>query len=167
MKYINTALLIVLIFAVSANFYFDKKRQKEIEKLQNDVIGLEEATSPFSQPTDMYFKAKEESLGPITTISYDRKEHNFGTIKAGNIYRTEFYITNTGNEDLLISKAEGSCGCTVPEFDTKPIKKGEKTTLKVAFDTNGKLGSQLKTVTVLTNTEPSKTIFTIKANIVN
>lgn len=163
MKYLNTVLLIVLIAVVSINFYSDSQQKRKTEKLEKSLQALEEELSPFSQVPDAYYETKPEFVGPVTTISTDRKEHNFGTIKTGETYSTSFTITNTGKEDLIISKAEGSCGCTAAEWDKKPIKGGEKTTIKVRFDTQGKLGEQQKTLTITTNTNPNTTVFTIKA----
>lgn len=165
MKYLNTILLVVLIAAVSANFYSDSQQKIKTEKLEKSLQALEEELSPFSQTPDAYYEAKPEFVGPITSISTDRKEHNFGNIKTDEIYSTTFTITNTGKEDLIISKAEGSCGCTAAEWEKKPIKGGEKTSIKVHFDTEGKLGEQQKTLTITTNTNPNTTVFTIKATV--
>lgn len=163
MKYVNTVLLLILVTTVGINFYYDTQQKKQTEELAKAVQALEEELSPFSKTPDTYFEAPKEVSGPITSITTDRRVHNFGNIKSGEVYHTEFTITNTGNENLIISKATGSCGCTVAEWDEKPIKPKDKTTLKVSFDTNGKSGDQVKTITVITNTEPNTTVFTIKA----
>jgi hypothetical protein len=50
---------------------------------------------------------------------------------------TEFNFTNTGTQDLFISNAVGSCGCTVPEWPREPIKPGKSGKIKVEFDSQG------------------------------
>src|SRR5690606_34347079 len=107
MKYLNTVLLIILIAVVSINFYSDSQQKRKTEKLEKSLQALEEELSPFSKTPDAYYEVKPEFVGPITTISTDRKEHDFGNIKTGETYSTSFTITNTGKEDLIISKAEG------------------------------------------------------------
>lgn len=163
LKYLNITLLLILIstdIIILAAYFEQRKKTEELEKA---VQALEEELSPFSKTPDTYFEASTEAVGAITSIESDRKIHNFGVVKAGGVYTTSFTITNTGNENLIISKAIGSCGCTVGEWDTKPIKPGDKTTLTVNFDSKGKSGEQLQTLSVTTNTEPSVTVFSIKA----
>lgn len=163
LKFLAVALLVALVVSDIVLFYAYFQQKKKTEELAKSLQALEEELSPFSKTPDAYYEVKPEFVGPITTISTDRKEHNFGNIKTGETYSTSFTITNTGKEDLIISKAEGSCGCTAVEWDKKPIKGGEKTSIKVHFDTQGKLGEQQKTLTITTNTNPNTTVFTIKA----
>ena len=97
-------------------------------------------------------------------ISFDKTEHNFGRIISGEIVRYSFKFTNKGKEDLLISKVSTSCGCTVSSYPRNPIKPGGKGVIEVVFDSRGRKGFQSKTITVLSNSVPNKTILKIKAN---
>lgn len=47
-------------------------------------------------------------------IEFEKEIHDFGTLKQGADASTEFVFKNTGSEPLVISNAQGSCGCTVP-----------------------------------------------------
>ena len=60
--------------------------------------------------------AKQEANGDLPVMTFDRTEHDFGTINEGDVVETSFSFTNTGNSDLMILDARGSCGCTVPEY---------------------------------------------------
>jgi hypothetical protein len=60
-----------------------------------------------------------------------------------------------GKSDLIIVNAYGSCGCTVPEYSKKPVPPGQKGVINVVFDSKGRVGEQVKSVTVVANTEPS------------
>jgi hypothetical protein len=100
-----------------------------------------------------------------TTVSFNKKEHNFGTINEGKTVSTTFKITNTGSKDLIIQNATASCGCTVPEFTKIPIKPGKTGDIKVSFDSTGKPGQQSKTVTVTANIPNGSEILTIKTNV--
>jgi hypothetical protein len=100
-----------------------------------------------------------------TSITFDKKEHDFGHMKQGDQVECVFKVTNTGNEPLIIEEAHGSCGCTVPDYPKEPIPAGQTRDIKVKFNSAGKKGSQTKTVTLTSNTEPLQSILTIKAEV--
>ena len=115
---------------------------------------------------DMKTVAAEKALvGKLPKVSLNKEIHDFGTIAEGEVVETEFIVTNTGEGDLLIADAKGSCGCTVPEPPKDPIKPGESAPIKVSFDSKGKPGNQEKTVTLTTNSENGHEMFRIKANV--
>ncbi|HBI00136.1 MAG TPA: hypothetical protein DDY18_00765 [Flavobacterium sp.] len=98
-------------------------------------------------------------------MTFNKKEHDFGVISEGAKVETTFTFTNTGEADLIIANASGSCGCTVPEFPKEPIKPGKTGKMKVSFDSNGKPGMQQKSVNITANTASGKDVLTIKANV--
>jgi len=104
-----------------------------------------------------------QAQGP--QLSIDKEVHDYGTIKQGDNGTCEFVVTNTGDQPLIITQCQGSCGCTVPKCDNAPIKPGEKSTITVKYDTN-RVGPINKSVTITSNATntPSK-IITIKGNI--
>ena len=99
---------------------------------------------------------------PAAGIKFSELEYDYGTIVQRDKVHHEFQFTSTGKEPLMITQAKGSCGCTVPEYPTQALKKGEKGTIKVTFDSAGKMGQQDKTVTVITNTPDSPIVLHIK-----
>ena len=98
-------------------------------------------------------------------ISFDKTEHDFGTISEGDIVETVFSFTNTGKSELIISSAKGSCGCTVPEWPKEPIMPGKKGEIKVKFNSDRKPNKQQKQVTLATNSNEGKEILIIKAQV--
>ena len=56
-------------------------------------------------------------------ISFATEVYDFGTLKQGAECQTAFVFTNTGNAPLIISKAQASCGCTIPKrcYSTRKI----------------------------------------------
>ncbi len=98
-----------------------------------------------------------------TTMTLDKKEHEFGTVKQGEQVECAFKVTNSGSQPLILEEAHGSCGCTVPDYPKDPIPAGESREIKVKFNSTGKKGKQSKTVTITANTEPIQTIVTIHA----
>jgi hypothetical protein len=101
--------------------------------------------------------------GPM--ISVDKESHDYGTISQGANGTCEFVVTNTGDQPLIITQCQGSCGCTVPKCDTEPIKPGQKSTITVKYDTN-RVGPINKSVTITSNATnaPSK-IVTIRGEV--
>ena len=125
-------------------------------------------TKKINQKNLIESKEKTESLDNFPEINFDKKEHDFGTINDGDIVETVFVFTNTGNSDLIISDAKGSCGCTVPDYPKNiPINPGDKGNIKVKFDSTKKPGNQMKTVTLTTNTKRGRDIIRIKTNVVS
>ena len=97
-------------------------------------------------------------------ITFDRIFHDFGTIKEGEIAKTVFSFTNTGENDLYIVDAIGSCGCTVPKYPKNiPIKPGESGKIEVNFDSNGRPSLQQKMVKVSANTLSGGELLRIQA----
>lgn len=98
-------------------------------------------------------------------ISLDKKVYDFGTVNEGDIVETSFKVTNSGKNNLVITNAQASCGCTVPVWPKAPIKPGETGDVKVKFNTTGKPNRQQKTITLTTNTESGREILTLKGSV--
>ncbi len=106
---------------------------------------------------------KALSGGPA--ISVDKEVHDYGTIKQGANGACEFAITNTGSEPLIISKAKGSCGCTVPEWPKEPIMPGQSANMTVRYDTK-RVGAINKSVTITSNASNNENLVVrIKGNV--
>lgn len=106
-----------------------------------------------------------EPVGPTTELTFDSYEHDFGSVTAGEEVEHTFTFTNTGENDLIISNAKGSCGCTVPYYPKEPIAPGEAGEIKVKYNSKGKSGVQRKNVTITANTDPGKTVLNIQADV--
>lgn len=105
--------------------------------------------------------------GGNAEITFNALEHDFGKISEGEKVGCVFSFENTGSSDLIIASATTSCGCTVPEFDNKPIPPGEKGTLEVVFDSSGRSGMQTKTITVRSNAVKQVMILKISAEVIS
>ena len=124
-----------------------------------------EETTQASNQLDINSSNMEEAL-PVTTISFDKEDHNFGTIKEGEIVTTTFTVTNTGKEPLVINKAQGSCGCTVPKFEKNvPIAPGASSEIEVQFNSKGRTNLQRKQVKLYGNFEPSPKVLQIESTV--
>lgn len=92
-------------------------------------------------------------------IEFVKETHDYGNLKYGANGTCTFEFKNTGNAPLIISKATGSCGCTVPSWPKEPIAPGAKGEITVKYDTK-RSGPISKSVTITSNAvnEPSKVI---------
>jgi hypothetical protein len=131
-----TTLFAALLFAASCD---QKNTMRDVSP--EDVFNSKSAS-------------KKESI-PTTSVKFDKDTFNFGTVIEGEKVSYAFTFTNTGDRELVIANAYGSCGCTVPEYSKKPIAPGAKGVINVVFDSQNRVGENTKTVTVVTNTEPS------------
>ncbi len=99
-------------------------------------------------------------------ITFEETIHDFGTIQYKGLAECEFTFTNTGKEPLIIQSCPSTCGCTVPSCPSnKPIKPGEKATIKVKFNNTHIPGSFNKQFTVNSNAKNSPVRITIKGEI--
>ena len=99
-------------------------------------------------------------------IVFREYEHDFGKVSEGEKVSCLFTFVNQGTSNLVIRSATTSCGCTVPEYDTKPIAPGGTGNLEVVFDTSGRNGKQTKTITVKSNAKTPVVLLKITAEVV-
>lgn len=98
-------------------------------------------------------------------ITFEKEEHDFGTVLQGEVVTYSFHFTNTGTVPLLISSVNTSCGCTVGDYPREPIAPGKSGIIKATYDSKGHQGFQSRTLTVMSNTMPAKTLLRLKAKV--
>ena len=100
-------------------------------------------------------------------ISFEKELIDMGTYNQydDESSRCEFKFTNTGKEPLIIEKAKGSCGCTVPEWPKEPIAPGETAVMKINYDEK-RVGSFNKSITITSNAKNSTTILKVKGKVI-
>jgi hypothetical protein len=102
---------------------------------------------------------------PVSAIKFDQDTFNFGTVVEGEKVAHAYTFTNTGKNDLVITKAIGSCGCTVPEWPKEPIRPGKTGKIDVVFNSDRRVGKANKTITVYANTEPATNLLLLTGNV--
>ncbi len=128
-----------------------------------------EQHSAISNPAEIGIPDMEKRVipkdGKYPVMTFAAKDHDFGTIEADSKVNYSFTFKNTGQADLIISRAVGSCGCTIPEYPKDPIKAGESGKIDVSFNSANKHGNQQKSVTIYTNTKDGVESLYITASI--
>jgi hypothetical protein len=99
-------------------------------------------------------------------LTFGEYEHQFGKVDEGGKVGCIFTFENTGSSDLVILSATTTCGCTVPDYDRKPVSPGETGKLEVIFDTSGRNGIQSKVITVRSNASNPVVLLKITAEVI-
>ncbi len=153
----------VAIMATSCN---ESATSKIKESAEGEMIVADEpALNPVQKETPIEVTETSVATDGKPVMAFENEVHDFGNLKSGANANYSFKFTNKGDADLLITNAQGSCGCTVPEYPKEPIKPGESGQIKVAYSSGSQQGQQSKTVTLTTNSAKGLERLTIKANV--
>jgi len=96
-------------------------------------------------------------------ISVEPMMKDAGTVAKGERIEAVFMVKNSGTQDLTITDARPSCGCTVASFD-RLVKPGQTGKITAVVDTKNFSGPITKTVSVISNDpENPQLALTIKA----
>ncbi len=109
------------------------------------------ATSTSSEP-------KPRDTTQLTTVQWlDSSSKDFGKIKEGQRLEVAFRFKNTGDKPLVIERVQPSCGCTIAEQPKEPIAPGAEGQVKASFDSNHRVGTNHKTLSVWANMKEGAT----------
>jgi hypothetical protein len=82
---------------------------------------------------------------------FDTLQYDFGKVQQGDTVVHTFNFTNKATIALVIEDVKTTCSCTASEYPKNPIKPGESSFIKIAFDSTDKLGRYAKGVNIMTN----------------
>lgn len=100
-------------------------------------------------------------------ITFEKTEHDFGKINEGDgRVSVEFAFKNEGMAPLVLSNVRASCGCTTPTWTKEPIEPGQKGSITVTYNPNGRPGRFQKTVTITSNASEPTTKVYIKGEVI-
>ena len=102
----------------------------------------------------------------VPKFDFEEITYDLGTIESGESVTHEFKFKNSGDKDLIISQAKGSCGCTQPEYPKDPIAPGDEGVIKVTFNSTGISGQITKNITLIANTTPNTKVLTITGEVI-
>ena len=107
------------------------------------------------------------SSTPATTthITWIEDRYDFGEIEEGTQVTHGYRFVNNGSAPLLISDASAQCGCTVPQWPKTPIAVGDTAEISVNFNSQNRVGSQNKEISITANTDPSLSILRLRGEV--
>src|SRR5437899_8774246 len=79
------------------------------------------ATTPFAHP------------GPH--IQFAEPAFDFGKVAGGEVVKHDFFLTNTGDQLLVIKDIQTTCGCTVAKTWSHEIPPGKSGAIAIDFHT--------------------------------
>lgn len=98
---------------------------------------------------------------------FDTLEYDFGVVPKGKQVKYAFHFKNQGNQPIVISNVEASCGCTTPNWSKKPIPPQESGFVEVVFDSNDTKGMFVKTIHISSNAYIPQQYLKIKGTVVS
>ena len=106
-------------------------------------------------------------VGQKTTIEI-AEFFDAGEVLKGEKIEASFEMKNTGDYPLVVAEIKGSCTCTVVDKPDDPIAPDETYIVKAIVDTERTgAGAITKSISIVANTEPSKTTVLVKAMVSN
>ena len=115
---------------------------------------------------DSFAQSEKQSQPEEKVISFDSKTHDFGDILLSDGPVTcEFVMTNISNSPIVIHNVVSSCGCTVPDYDKKPIEPGKSTNIEVTYANDQGPYPFNKTITVYVSGVNRPVVLKIKGQV--
>lgn len=165
MKSILTFLVLGLFWVLSA---CDSKQSAATNETDSNTppssatVANVNNAAPSTSPTTAN---NTKSTEGVAKIEFDKVQHDFGTIKEGEIVKHKFTFKNVGDVPLVISDVKPTCGCTTTNFTKTPVMPNGQGEIELQFDSSGKSGPQHKPVTVLANVEGGQTQLVLTATV--
>jgi hypothetical protein len=107
---------------------------------------------PVAQPTPAAAgQQPTPQMNPDLSMKFMKEEHNFGTVPEGPAVTTDFEFKNIGKEPIVLSNVQASCGCTTPHWTKEPVMPGKIGKISATYNTQGRPGPIMKTITVTSN----------------
>jgi hypothetical protein len=134
---------------------------------ENKVVALGNPT--FNRKIWELYKKKlsgerGETGEKMTTVTIKTPAFDFGHIRLNTRSDAVFPVKNTGDVPFLVRHVSTSCGCTVVEWEKKPVLPGETMNIKVGM-TPDETGYFSKTIKVYGNVNESFINLTIHGTV--
>jgi hypothetical protein len=89
-------------------------------------------------------------------IAVEPASFDFGRAVQDRTLQKEFSLRNFGSEDLVVESVSTTCGCTAALMDSKVVKPGGTTPLRVSLETRNYTGRIVRSVMVRSNDPVTK-----------
>jgi hypothetical protein len=152
---LNYAIILTSMLVISCG-----SDQKKNEKNGEVIVSPDIVNNPETANGEITDKTG------VPKFDFEEITFDLGTVQSGESVTHEFKFKNSGDTDLIISQAKGSCGCTQPEYPKDPIAPGDEGVIKVTFNSTGISGQITKNVTLIANTTPNTKVLTITGEVI-
>lgn len=120
-----------------------------VEMHTDDKVNPVKSMTVYATLEDYFPQLTAGELSKAPQLRIASRDLDFGTVH-GPVSR-EVEITNTGKEELHVRALQPNCTCVRAETSEKSIKPGDSGLIRIAFDPQGRSGTQQKAVTVYSN----------------
>ncbi len=100
-------------------------------------------------------------------LVFEKETHEFGNLAEGVQATYAFKFKNTGNQPVIISNVQPSCGCTTPDWTKEPILPGKTGLVKAVYNSSGRPGAFHKAITVTSNAATPTQVLFIKGTVLH
>jgi len=95
--------------------------------------------------------APAEAPAPAPRLAVEPESFDFGRAVQHKTLSKEFSLRNYGTADLVIEGVSTTCGCTAALLDSKVVKPGGSTPLRVSLETRNYTGKLERRVLIRSN----------------
>lgn len=107
-------------------------------------------------------------LGQFAEFSFSEKSiYKAEAILEGEQLTYEWHFTNTGDAPLIISSYKVECPCTIIEYSKEPIMPSVSSSIKLSFDSKGKMGWQYRKIQIYANTQKGLEEIEFRVKVIN
>lgn len=151
MKQLTTILgLAILMFAGQQLMAQEPVKQPTVVK---------QVDPPTVTAVDVSKTTTEKKADSKAEFKFEEETYNFGQIEQGDIVEHTFHFQNVGTEELVIENVKVTCGCTTPSYSKVAIAPGDNGEIQAKFNSRGKMGTQMKSLTVYYGAAMPKIIY--------
>ena len=97
------------------------------------------------------FETQAQAVGEGARFSFNKTEHDFGTVKPDTTVAYRFEFVNAGQMMLIINDISLSCPCFEANWVRGPVMPGEKGWVSVRYPTTSKAGPFDKLLWITSN----------------
>ncbi|MCJ8209089.1 DUF1573 domain-containing protein [Mucilaginibacter sp. RS28] len=98
-------------------------------------------------------------------FKFNEEKHEFGKVPQGKPVTTEFVFLNVGEEPLILTAVQPTCGCTIADYTKTPVKKNDKGVIRVTYNA-AVPGAFNKTIIVTSNASTPQKYLNIVGEVV-
>ena len=99
------------------------------------------------------------NTGPV--IKFAEVLYDFGKVDSGTVVKHDYAFTNIGDQTLIVTNVQPSCGCTTAGSWDKMVEPGKTGIIPIQFNSTGYGGAVAKSITVTCN-DPTNGILVLQ-----